>query len=302
MATVIENSSRIMNAKEHQPQLQHQDQKELLQDDEVSALHSWDVVQKSLASCRPIIFLDYDGTLTPIVANPSEAIITDDMRQLVSALSSQHDVAIVTGRSIPTITGFMKLDTVYYAGSHGFDIRAPGGTKIKQVAEKFVPILKQFYQMMSEKALPFAGALVEDNNFSISVHYRNVEDQSSVPKLEGLIDEFISSHPDLVKTHGKMVFEVRPNIDWDKGKAVSYLLSNVLAAKDSGSTPVAPIYLGDDWTDEDAFKELQHNSRAITVHVRKPENKRPTAAKFILESTQEVQLFLCKLSQLASRL
>ena len=74
-----------------------------------------------------MVFLDYDGTLTPIVSDPDAATLSDHMRDAVGKLSDKATVAIVSGRAREKLRNFVQLPELYYAGSHGFDIDGPGG-------------------------------------------------------------------------------------------------------------------------------------------------------------------------------
>jgi len=254
-----------------------------------NALVVWKDIAEMLKGQTLAIFLDYDGTLTPIVDNPDEAQISEDMRRIVERLSKKFTVALVTGRKIETIKEFMKLDSLYYAGSHGFDIRGPGDSSVKEVAAEYEPALRKVYQKLSQQIQAFDRALVENNKYSISVHYRNCE-PSLVPDIEKLVDSQIAEHPAmLVKTHGKMVFEIRPKLDWHKGRAVDYLLQTIFGEQRS---KVFPIYLGDDRTDEDAFAVLKDSGTGLGVHIQYIEKPAPTSASYILYSTEEVKRFL----------
>jgi len=148
------------------------------------------------------------------------------MRKVVEALSIKYNTAIVTGRKIETICKFVNLNTLYYAGSHGFDIRGARNAKTKQVAANYRPFLRSAYEDLCERLKAFPGTLVEDNDFSISVHYRKA-DPDAVPTIEKVVDEELVKYPKLVKKYGKKVFELRPEIDWDKGKAVTWLLNSM---------------------------------------------------------------------------
>lgn len=90
-----------------------------------SALHNLRAIEERAEGRQLVFFLDYDGTLTPIVENPYEAVLSDQARSVVRALASRHPTAIVSGRARVTAQEFVQLDEVYYAGSHGFDITGP---------------------------------------------------------------------------------------------------------------------------------------------------------------------------------
>merc|ERR1712224_439729 len=100
-----------------------------------------------------------------------------------------------------------------------------------------------------------SGMLVEDNTFSLSVHYRNVAEEDR-PMGEQAVEEVLSTRPMLRKTDGKMVYELRPAVDWHKGKAVEWLL-DVIKQDCPEGLEFFPIYIGDDVTDEDAFRVME---------------------------------------------
>jgi trehalose 6-phosphate phosphatase len=267
-----------------------------------NALHSFNSIQAMLkkGKNRLLFFLDYDGTLTPIVKNPSEAIITEEMRSLVDQLSKQHIVSIVTGRAISTIKEFMKLDNLYYAGSHGFDIRKPGFTLFKQVAEDFLPALGSCFNNIKLRIAEIPGSSIEDNKFSLSVHYRNVETEESCERLHNVVKEEVAKYSDKLEARaGKKVHEIRPKIEWHKGEAIQFLLNNIPEVKelDNNETQLIPIILGDDITDEDGFKSMYNYDNSISIFVTGG-NNRPTHAKYTLNSVDEVQQFLQRLTQL----
>jgi len=248
------------------------------------------------------VFLDYDGTLTPIVDTPSKATLTASMRQAIQLVSEKFTTAIVTGRKIETIYNFVQLNSLLYAGSHGFDIRGAQNLPMKQVATDFRPFLLQCYKELSNQLKDFPGALVEDNDFSISVHFRKV-DPAYVPAIEKLVDKEIEKgSKKLIKKFGKKVFEIRPQIDWDKGKAVNWLLQSMFQRKKRKkktrkSQEIIPIYIGDDISDEDAFRELRRYENSISIHVHGKED-RTTDASYVLRDVSQVETFLRKLAQL----
>jgi len=268
-----------------------------------NALLAWPTIYAKLKqkNRQIAVFLDYDGTLTPIVDTPSKAVLTSSMREVIQRLSEKFATAIVTGRKIETIYKFVQLNSLHYAGSHGFDIRGAQNSRMKQIATDFRPYLQQSYQVLSDKMKEYPGTLVEDNDFSISVHFRKVKPEL-VPKIEQEVDQQIAACPKLIKKFGKKVFEIRPQIDWDKGKAVKWLLQSMFQGKKRKKKrrkplEVIPIYIGDDLSDEDAFRELKSYENSISIHV-KGKKDRPTAASYVLRDPSEVETFLLKLTQL----
>jgi trehalose-phosphatase len=228
------------------------------------------------------IFLDYDGTLTPIVSHPEKAFLSDSTRQTLRALAMQEPVAILSGRELEDVRKRVAIDGIVYAGSHGFDIVGPRQLR-RQEAIEFLPALDLAEKELREKLAGIAGALIERKRFSIAAHYRKVN-ESDFPILERVVSEVAELHRELRRMEGKKVYELLPCTDWDKGKAVLWVLENL--GLEHGK--VRPIYIGDDRTDEDAFRALAQCGAGILVS----EQPRPTAASYSLKDPTEVERFL----------
>src|SRR5947208_3364025 len=177
------------------------------------------------------VFLDYDGTLTPIISQPDQAVLMDSTRAIL-------------------------------------------------------PRLDMIEKELGNQLAGIAGARMERKRFSIAAHYRNVN-ESDVPKVERAVSEVAAQHRELRKMDGKKVYELLPDIDWDKGKAVLWLLE----ALGLEGAKIRPIYIGDDRTDEDAFRALEKSGVGILVS----EQPRPTAASYSLKDSTEVERFLREL-------
>ncbi|KAK4527183.1 hypothetical protein GAYE_SCF35G5105 [Galdieria yellowstonensis] len=246
-------------------------------------------VSKKLLNRKVILFLDYDGTLSPIVDDPDSAFLPEETKVALLKLTQVGiPVAIVSGRARKKIQNFVNIDTLYYAGSHGFDICGPNGYIVPhQVAGEALPVLGKAAEMIEEQIVnKFPGSSIEDNILSKTLHYRRCP-PSVVPELERKLDDILQRFPQLHKTYGKCVFEIRPKINWDKGKAVEWLLSEL--AMDSPD--VVPIYIGDDRTDEDAFRVVVERGVAIIVA---EDSRYATFANFRLKDPFEVRNFLVK--------
>jgi trehalose-phosphatase len=231
------------------------------------------------------IFLDYDGTLTPIVSHPEKALLSDSMRQTIRELSARAPVAVLSGRDLDDVRQRVNVDTIIYGGSHGFDIAGPGGLR-KEVAAEFLSNLDLAEKELEKALAGILGARVERKRFSIAAHYRNAK-ESELPKLERAVSEVAAQHPELRTIAGKKVYELQPNIDWDKGRALMWLLKSLRFDQQE----VFPIYVGDDLTDENAFRALQQRGVGILVS----EQVRPTAASYSLKDPSEVERFLREL-------
>ena len=250
-----------------------------------------------MADKRLAVFLDYDGTLTPIVDRPEDAVISDDMREVLSALAERFSVCIVSGRDLVVVRELVGLDDLIVAGSHGFDIWSPGGGAIERhVAEGFEDLIARTTELLRDRTRSIAGALVEPKRSSVAVHYRLV-DESERPLVTAVVEETLAEHPGVLKvTPGKMVYELQPNVEWDKGKAVLHLLNALGLDRED----VLPLYIGDDITDEDAFAAIAE--RGVGILVADPDDPevhgRTTSAHFALRHPGEVQDLLAALVRL----
>ncbi len=255
-----------------------------------------DALAERLAGRKPAVFLDYDGTLTPIVDRPEDAVISESMRRAVQALAERCPVCVVSGRDRPVVQELMGLDNLIVAGSHGFDIWSPtGGAIEKEMGGEFAGLLEEVKRRLHQAMDPIPGALVEPKRSSVAAHFRLVADEER-PKIKAVVDRILADHADALKvTPGKMVFELQPKIDWDKGKAVLYLIEALGLDRDD----IMPMYLGDDVTDEDAFRALA--GRGIGVFVGRADDPevagRSTRADFILNTMDEVEQFLDTLAR-----
>ncbi|GJQ12597.1 hypothetical protein GpartN1_g4388.t1 [Galdieria partita] len=246
-----------------------------------------EIVSKKLKGKKVIMFLDYDGTLAPIVDDPERAFLPEETKSaLLKLIEVGVPVAVVSGRARRKIQQFVNIDALYYAGSHGFDICGPNGYIVPhQVAGDTLPVLGEAAEIIKEQIVEkYPGASMEDNILSKTLHYRRCS-SNIVPELERKLDDILDCFPQLQKTYGKCVFEIRPKFDWDKGKAVEWLLS----ALAMNSPDVVPIYIGDDRTDEDAFRVVVNKGVAIVVA---EESKYATFANFRLKDPFEVRQFL----------
>ncbi|MEJ2870682.1 trehalose-phosphatase [Actinomycetospora sp. OC33-EN08] len=254
------------------------------------------LTERGAADPSYAVFLDYDGVLTPIVDRPMDAVMTDEMRRIVSELAKRASVCVVSGRDRPVISQLMGLDDLVVAGSHGFDIHSPETGRITHDAsEGFEDLVAEVTREVQERAGSVEGTLVEPKHASVALHYRAV-DPSAHPQVQQLVDDVLAAHPgELRVTPGKFVHEIQPKIDWNKGKAVEHLL-DVLDLRRPG---VLPIYVGDDITDEDAFAAPSIADGGLGVLVIDPADAdaRETTAAAVLADVDAVGAFLDSLAR-----
>ena len=250
----------------------------------VKFLENLDSIRNRCSSKGLFLFLDYDGTLTPIVDTPDLAILSEETRQVVKAAAETMTVSIVSGRATDDVRGKVALEGLFYAGSHGFEIVDPQSrVTLHPQAQKIRQTIDGVYAELSERLQNIPGSLVEHVKYTISVHYRLVSDED-IPAVQLEVEKILKEHPDLRKTDGKKVFEVRPDISWDKGKAVEWILKTL----HFDSRRHIAVYLGDDMTDEDAFCVLEDKGFGILV----AESPRATFAEYCIANTEEVKTAL----------
>ena len=250
---------------------------------------------RRLAGRRPAVFLDYDGVLSPIVARPEDAVMSESMRTVVHDLATRVPVCVVTGRDRGVAQQLMGVDDLAVAGSHGFDIWTPTrGSLSDAYVARYTDLVAEVTERLRDEARGIPGAHVESKRASVAVHYRLV-DPADRDRIAATVRSVLDDYAGRLKlTPGKMVYELGPNVDWNKGKAVLYLIDVLGLDGDD----VVPIYLGDDITDEYAFRALR--DRGIGILVGDPDDpevaNRTTAAHYALASVDDVERFLATLT------
>jgi trehalose 6-phosphate phosphatase len=241
----------------------------------------WNNFSKRLLSASKVeLFLDYDGTITPIHKTPSEAILAPDTIHILQQLLQLPNVrvTIVTGRSMKDIQRFIPFEDIRLIANHGFQIYQDKTEWIHPDAQSSQLKMHELQDILNKSLESFPKAYVEGKQFTLSIHYRNAAAQD-VPYIKELTLKAISSFdPKLVITEGKEVIEVRPPVKWGKGHAVRKILN-----ANSYPPNSMKIYIGDDMTDEDAFQVLK--TSGITIHVGETPD---TKAQYYVDNVKEV--------------
>jgi trehalose 6-phosphate phosphatase len=251
----------------------------------------WGKVADRLREAKHILlFSDFDGTLAPIVERPELAKPSENVRELLRALTRQRrfTVGIVSGRALKDLKSRVGITGIIYAGNHGLEIEGPGLSFIHPLAEELSPVLHLISQVLGKALKPLAGVFIEDKGLSLSVHFRQVEDakEKDVKNIFESVVHVARSLGKIRVTTGKKVYEVRPPVAWDKGKAISMLLARYNKTDDWATLP---IFLGDDLTDEDGFKVIEKHS-GISIFVGEAEQD--SVAHYFLRSPSETEEFL----------
>ena len=228
------------------------------------------------------LFLDFDGTVTPIVARPELAVLSGSVRLLIKDLAALCRVAFVTGRDLDDVIERVGVCGISFAGSHGYSVQMDDGYRI-EFGQAYLDSLDHAANELCRDLEPLPGLQIERKRFAIAIHTRGASETIALQASE-LITNFLDGHSELVLGHGKKVFEIRPAMDWHKGRAVRWMMQRWQRAVPS----LVPIMIGDDVTDEDAFEEIAADGMTILVG----DHGRTTRAAFGLPDVEAVEMFL----------
>src|SRR5690348_12878087 len=160
------------------------------------ALGESEALAQRFAGKRPAVFLDYDGTLTPIRDRPEDAVISDSMREAVRRLAERVLVVVVSGRDRQVVQQLMGLDNLIVAGDHGFDIWSPAGGSIQhEEGASFKGLLREVEAKLRAELATIPGALVEHKESTVAVHFRLVA-QEQRPLVKKIVGTLLSEHPE----------------------------------------------------------------------------------------------------------
>ncbi|CAH0546123.1 unnamed protein product [Brassicogethes aeneus] len=214
------------------------------------------------------LLLDYDGTLTPLVAHPDLAVIPNETKEILNRISKYDGLflAVISGRGLSKVKELVGINGIHYAGNHGFEILSPDGSLyIHQIHEELQKKLREMVDELSKNASD-NGAWVEDKTYSITYHYRAVPDQMKKEYQEKALKIMNKSGFRINQAH--MAIEAKPPINWNKGTASVMILEKHFSKNWMNETKV--IFIGDDTTDEDAMEALKGNS--CTFRISQDEN------------------------------
>lgn len=255
------------------------------------AMGVYSQLKELVASRRPAMFLHFDGTLSEIAAHPESATLVEGAREALSALAAQCPVAVISGRDLDDLRGRVQVDGIWYAGSHGFELVAPDGTHHENAAAGDVAgTLARAADQLAQLLDDVPGIHMERKRFAVAIHYRNVDPRE--------VDRVIATTRRLGRSEclrvsmGRKVIELRPSLDWDKGRTLRGILEQIEGA---GSGTMLPIYVGDDITDEDAFDAVQFDGVGITLR-HNEDGDRTSAALFSLADPPAVCDFVRRLA------
>jgi trehalose 6-phosphate phosphatase len=256
----------------------------------------WLEISRRIKEAEHILLLtDYDGTLTPIVERPELATLSENTRQLLKSIAKNPRITlgILSGRALKDVQEKVGISGIVYAGNHGLEIDGPGTKFVHPAARESKQVCNEVYYALNNALEKFKGVLVENKGLVISVHYRLAEEDKTeaIEKVVKHVVSEIKAAERMQITTGKKVYELRPAVAWDKGNTIDFLIKKY--GKGSEKNGLLPMYLGDDLTDEDGFREIESYKSGLSVFVG--EENRQSTARYFLESPSEVETFLGKL-------
>ena len=218
---------------------------------------SLDQIQDALApyieTCgETAIFLDLDGTLAPIIPRPDEVAVPNSISRLVRNLSHMYfAVTVVSGRPATEARRITGNSELAYIGNHGFETMLPGhAVVVSDEARPYVSKIRELVDFSrSLEELIDSGIWLEDKTATMSFHFRRAPDPEAARALIQKIIYPKIGELGLDPREGRMVIEIRPPLPIDKGVAVGQVLDRLGVRQ--------AIYIGDDTTDIDAFRELR---------------------------------------------
>ena len=249
------------------------------------------------AAAHFVLLADYDGTLAQIAGRPQDAVLSKVARDSLSKLVKKpaHSVGVISGRSIAELKSLVGIEDIYYSGNHGLEIEGPGLRYIHPQAEATRATMKDLAAQLAEALCHIEGVIIQEKGLSVSVHYRLAKPEKE-DAITNAVKRITAPHVDKgeIRVYPmKKVWEIRPPVNWDKGKAVEFIGHEIKA--NLKLSRLLTIYLGDDTTDEDAFKVL-HRPEGWSIFVG-PESK-ASAADYYLNLVAEVEEFLDRLMKL----
>lgn len=256
----------------------------------------WDKLRKGLLKKNLVFFVDYDGTLAPIVETPDKALMTQDMREVLIGLSKfpRCHLTIISGRKLADLKNMIDIQNITYVGNHGFEVEGPINLNFESlVSIQYEEDLALIKNILMVELSAIQGVWIEDKGIILTAHFRLATGKVELLAKKIFMD-VCQNYLDIQRVsimEGKKVLEVRPPIKWDKGEAALWILSKW--QQQLGKDQITTMYMGDDFTDEYAFKAL--NKVGITIKVGE---KNHSSADYYLKDQEEVTELLRELVKL----
>jgi trehalose 6-phosphate phosphatase len=241
-------------------------------------------IDRTLQGARRILIAsDFDGTLCPIAASPSEVSLAPATIEILrrAAACSRVTLAVISGRALADLRRRVPVD-ILFGGNHGLELAGAGIEFEHQQARELRPIVAAACESLDEVCGKWAPAWVEDKGLSATLHFRAVNRRQHNSLLFAARRCLGAFGPKLALRVGRLALEIRPRVGWDKGSALAYIQENAGPFE-------ACICLGDDRTDESMFRA---NPGQVNVRIGLADS---SAATHYLQGPGEVAILLSHL-------
>ncbi len=254
------------------------------------ARNDWTKLKERLAVLnaghgRLLVGLDFDGVLSEITSHPADAALSPRTAKAIEKLSGREDtrLAVLSGRRIGELQKLVGLPGIYYSGNHGLQIEGPG---IQWTHPEATAMDRALWQTLMKEIRAIPGALVEHKSLGAAVHYRQVP-PSYRRRLQGIVRDYLRGlGPRFRILRGKKIYDLRSSLDWDKGRALAMIRDRLTEARSWNA-----LFIGDDTTDEEAFRTL--GPGALTVRVGRVSRSN---ARYVIPRRPLVDILLEKLA------
>jgi trehalose-phosphatase len=234
-----------------------------------------------------LLLFDFDGTLCPFDPNPDDVCLSGPVRETLRSLACRPSttVGIISGRRLPDLHKRAHIrPEVYLAGFHGLEIEIPGDAFMHPEAAASTPLMRGVTDAMAPHLPSLPGVFIEDKVFSIALHYREaaepVRTVAQARFLDAARDYLDNGRLRLLP--GACVLELLPDVDWNKGRALEWIRKRV----EDIHGPTFSVYVGDDVTDEDAFRAVGIHGMTIAA------SDRASGAEFRVDGPEGVERLL----------
>ncbi len=205
----------------------------------INILDNFKNVEQEIKNFKPdmlVFCIDFDGTLTKIYKSPFDAVLENNYKKIIERIINIENVffCIVTGREISDIIKIVSIDgNIIYSGNHGFEIES-FYKKIRlnfiyDGLKNYLPVLKDIFDKVSQ--IPIKNLIIENKKYSISLHYR-ILPHEDIKLLKGAVASVMDSNADYKRMFelkkGKKIIEIRPKIQWNKGKACDFIVKELI--------------------------------------------------------------------------
>lgn len=253
--------------------------------------HLFDIEKLIKRAKRVALFLDFDGTISPIMPLPEQAYLPQKTRQILKEINKICPVAIISGRSLDVIRKKVAIPEIVYAGSHGLEWSIKEDKNLRFVPKSILSALLTIRENLKKLAVAYPELVIEEKPYAVSMHYKFLKSGQAVSfekDVRRFLNPILGNHLFRIFLEKRSV-EIVPQLDWNKGHVVNFIYKHF---DSKAKKSLLPIYIGDSKTDEDAFRALRKNG--ITIRVGK---SKKSSAKYYLKNQGEIYGFLKWLSQ-----